>query len=445
MRNTFLLLLILSSSVLSSQNLRLELPFHAGKDVKLSVRRAIASDTVMQFKLDEKGVAVINYAALKAAAGLAAITIKPDVNYEFVLSPTESATIQSNEQYVNPGNTKVMNSPENSSIDSLFTRLMMMKQKQEVLRPVLQVYNDESRLGMEARNEHKRVETALQLFYDSLKVSPLYGAKFLEVRQLVSEQIENAWQSDSLKTVVRDYILHRLDMNFVYGSGMYFNLFNGLNMYVYQKESIYHQEFGNDMVQILKKVEPLNIFTTIATDLLTICEKLAWDAAAEKIVDYLIDSKRIVAPVGKLNMFMYQHKLRVGKAAPTLSTFNLIVPVKKIAYNQSKQATIIIFYETDCGYCNTEIKGLMAEYAQYQKKGIRIVTISADVDRAVFEKNSKDFPWADKLCDLKGMGGENFQNFGVMGTPTMYLVDKKGIIRAKGARLKDVMKDAYPN
>jgi len=277
------------------------------------------------------------------------------------------------------------------------------------------------------------------LFYDSIKTSPLYGAKFIEVRQLVNEQIENAWQSDSLKTVVRDYILKRLDVNFVYGSGMYFNLFNGLNMYVYQKESIYHKEFGNDMVQILKRVEPIEIFTTLATDLLTICEKLAWDSESEKIVDYLIESKRIINPLGKLNLFMYQYKLRVGKPAPKLITSNSVTAVKEIAFNKAKQGTIIIFYETGCGYCDTEIKGLISEYANYKAKGLRIVTISADIDQAIFEKNSNDFLWSDKLCDLKGMGGQNFQNYGVMGTPTIYLIDKKGVIRAKGAKLEDVL------
>lgn len=431
---------MLFTSTLSSQHLRLELPAHAGKEVKLSVRRGMASDTIMQVKLDTSGVAIVDFAHKQARVGLATITIKPDVNYEFVLSPAENASIRSIEQFANPGNTKLNNSPENRSIDSLFMRLMMLKQKQEVLRPVVQVYPVNSSLGVEARNEQKRIDKALSLFYDSIKTSPLYGAKFIEVRQLVNEQIENAWQSDSLKTLVRDYILHRLDMNFVYGSGMYFNLFNGLNMYVYQKESIYHKEFGNDMVKILSKVEPLDIFTTLATDLLTICEKLAWEVETEKIVDYLIESKRIINPVGKLNMFMYQYKLRTGNPVPELITLNSVIPVNEIAFNKVKQGTILIFHETGCGYCDTELKGLIADYANYQKKGLQVVSISADADKAIFEKTASSFPWADKLCDLKGMGGQNFQNYGVMGTPTIYLIDKKGIIRAKGAKLEEVLK-----
>ncbi len=434
-QNLIILLLTLFSCTLFAQNLRIELPFHAGKEVKLSVKRAIASDTIMQAKLDKDGVAVFNFSSKQAHFSLANITIKPDVNYEFVLSPTESATIRSTEQFVNPSNTRISNSIENRAIDSLFARFMMLKQKQEVLRPVLQIYSAASSFGLEVREEQKHIDKTLQLFYDSLKISPLYGAKFIEVRQLVNEKIENAWQSDSLKTEVREYILNKLDVNFVYGSGMYFNLFNGLNMYVYQKESIYHKEFGNDMVQILKKTEPIDIFTTLATDLLTICEKLAWDTEAEKIVDYLIESKRIINPVGKLSIFMYQHKLRVGKPAPKLITSN-----SEIAFNKAKQGTIIIFYETNCGYCDTEINGLISDYATYQQKGLQIVTVSADIDKDIYEKNSKDFPWTEKLCDLKGIGSHNFQNFGVMGTPTIYLVDKKGIIRAKGAKLEDVMK-----
>jgi peroxiredoxin len=434
------LFFVLLSSVLRSQTLRIELPFHTGKELKLSVRRAVTSDTIMQQKLDENGVTVFHFAEKQRRTGLATMTIKPDVNYEFVLSPRENPVISSKEQFVNPGNTTIAQSPENRSIDSLFSRLMIFKQKQEVLRPLTQIYPATDSFGIEARIEQKRIEKAFSQFNDSLKSNTSYGAQFIEVRQLVNEAIENAWQSDSLKTVVRNYVLNKLDINFVYGSGMYFNLFNGLNMYVYPKESIYHQEFGNDMVLVLQKTESLEIFTTLATDLLTICEKLSWDKEAEKIVDYLIDSKRILNPGHRLQMFLTQHGVREGKPAPPISITNQVYPQTDISFRKAKKGTILFFYETGCDYCEKELTKLVANTPLLEEKGIRIVSISSDADKDIFGKSAQKLPWKDKLCDLKGVGGPNFQSYGVMGTPTIYYVDNQGIIRVRTARLEEVLK-----
>jgi hypothetical protein len=59
---------------------------------------------------------------------------------------------------------------------------------------------------------------------------------------------------------------------------------------------------------------------------------------------------------------------------------------------------------------------------------IRVVSIAADMNPARFEAESRRFPWVDKLCDFQGFEGVNFMAFGVMATPTFFVISENGKI-----------------
>jgi thioredoxin-related protein len=55
-----------------------------------------------------------------------------------------------------------------------------------------------------------------------------------------------------------------------------------------------------------------------------------------------------------------------------------------------------------------------------------MISLSTDKDEAAFKKKAKDLLWKDVYADLKGLEGKNFKNYGVSGTPTLFLVDASG-------------------
>lgn len=67
------------------------------------------------------------------------------------------------------------------------------------------------------------------------------------------------------------------------------------------------------------------------------------------------------------------------------------------------------------------------------------MAISADTNEKVFKDKAKYFPWKDTFCDYEGKAGINFQNYGAIGTPTLFLLDKTGKIEAKMAGLDEVL------
>jgi peroxiredoxin len=98
---------------------------------------------------------------------------------------------------------------------------------------------------------------------------------------------------------------------------------------------------------------------------------------------------------------------------------------------------LLMFYESGCSNCALQLDEMKKHYPEIEKKGVRIITISADTSPEVFEYHSKDFPWTDKMCDFQGFDGPDFKTYGVVGTPTFYLIDKNGTITNRYARLDD--------
>jgi thioredoxin-related protein len=137
----------------------------------------------------------------------------------------------------------------------------------------------------------------------------------------------------------------------------------------------------------------------------------------------------------------------IGKKAPDLILTEHIGNVQNhnhqttlLKSNElSEGKSLLIFYQSGCGHCETTMNGLKNNYNELTKKGLRIVGISADTDEQVFRNTANSYPWKDSFSDLEGLKGVNFKNYAVLGTPTMFLLDKNGNIEAKLATVEDVL------
>lgn len=117
-----------------------------------------------------------------------------------------------------------------------------------------------------------------------------------------------------------------------------------------------------------------------------------------------------------------------GKKSPLIEGLNTLEGVS---------ATIVLFYDGSCGICQHILEDLATNYDQLIAKNVRIVTISADGSKDQFERNIKKYPWADKLCDYQSFNSVNFKRFGIAATPTMFVIDKNGIVVSEFDDLKE--------
>jgi len=97
--------------------------------------------------------------------------------------------------------------------------------------------------------------------------------------------------------------------------------------------------------------------------------------------------------------------------------------------------TLIDFWASWCGPCRLENPNIVKAYNQFKKKGFNIFGVSLDETKQEWLKAIKKdrLNWT-QVADLKGWKSGPALLYGVKGIPMNYLLDKKGIIVARGLR-----------
>ena len=98
---------------------------------------------------------------------------------------------------------------------------------------------------------------------------------------------------------------------------------------------------------------------------------------------------------------------------------------------------LVDFWATWCGPCKEELPRVKKAYADFHDKGLEIVGVSCDQnveDLNGFLTVNKDMPWP-QLFDASKPGWHDLaKQYGIEGIPTMFLIDKKGVVRSVEAR-----------
>ncbi len=99
------------------------------------------------------------------------------------------------------------------------------------------------------------------------------------------------------------------------------------------------------------------------------------------------------------------------------------------------KVVLVDFWATWCGPCMKEVPNVVAAYAKYHAKGFEIVGISLDQDKDKMFKvmAQKGMTWP-QYFDGKGWSNEVATSFQIRSIPSMWLVNKNGIIATTNAR-----------
>ena len=427
---------------LSAQELSLKLSQHPNKQAVIVAVHGIRKDTIGIIPLDQNGVGTLAFKTKQPLAGLVNLTIKDKqyLSYDFVLSPKESPTLIGDMEYVYAQNTKILNSPENDCLNRWFDNAAQYKQQIGLNQELSKLYKTEEPFLEKLATEKQRVEELLQRLADTIKQSTLFAGKYMQLKMAQEEKLAKVWESNETKTIAKNYFT-QIDFEALHGSSMWFGIINSC-MEVYTKESLYFGAFGADVASNLKRIKNQQVYEDLIDAAISVTEKFSWTKDQEVLVDFIIKDNRIKNPTGKLEKIIQSYQLTIGKKSPNLTLTTTVgnntTTVLKTDALKSKY-TLLVFYQSDCGHCETAIATLKTNYKDLVAKGIKIISIAGDVDQEAFASTAASFPWAAKYRDVEGMNGVNFKNYAVIGTPTMYILDSKGVIVQKPATVEELV------
>lgn len=129
--------------------------------------------------------------------------------------------------------------------------------------------------------------------------------------------------------------------------------------------------------------------------------------------------------------------------APLLPDFSLPdmngKETKVMAIVEKNEITILDFWASWCGPCRGEMPSVVSLYEAYKDKGLGIVGISLDEDKAEWQEavEKMNMTWP-QLSDLQGWNNKAARMFDVNGIPFTMVVDKEGRLLAAGLRGSDL-------
>lgn len=385
-RLLFMVSVLMMPFILNAQKITITLPRQANHEYAFVLNKGIKQDTIQQGTLSFAGKAEIQIPDIyKNYAGMGALVMKGMPSFNMIVNHENFSVEQgADKKYI------FKNSSENEYLYSI-------------------------------------IQTGAVPQADTT----LYASRFVDLirynqalSKVVSQKIPNLKE----KGDVHYYAFNELNLETLYTSGLWYNIIDGLVWLDRDQERL-----GDNMIKLLKRIKSDEVFTHLVDNLITITGQYGWDDAFDIIIPYVEQSGRIPVPQGQIYTAFTLAKLRKGMAAPEID--GLSNPIAKTGENK----TLIVFYQPDCENCHTQMEQLVKEYNRLVGEKIRVISISGGDDKDIFEQDRAKFPWPDKLCDFEGYSGKNFINYGIMATPTYFLLDKDGKVLRRFAQISELM------
>lgn len=153
---------------------------------------------------------------------------------------------------------------------------------------------------------------------------------------------------------------------------------------------------------------------------------------ARKMAQEILDTK----PEAELKEAADELLVKIGRVGKPLDIKFKAVDGREIDLTGMKGKVVLVdFWATWCGPCMRELPSVKSAYEKLSPKGFEIVGISFDQDldklKQVVAREKMTWP---QYFEGKGAGNKYGEEFGISSIPTMWLVDKKGVLRELNAR-----------
>jgi len=430
MKNFILVLIaILGSLTARSQTINIELSHFGGKGYKYVVAQGAKFDTIAVGALDKSGKAIILFKdGYKGFKGTSRFLLNDGGGFELVINK-ENFTVRCSGDVPTAESLNFIGSPENEYLTSHSVKKQKLLQKAQIADAVLTAYNAADAVYAPFEKEQKQLNEQYKVLKNANSKNSLYAARLIEIFDFLMGNSSDLKDSNEKKMEeANTFVLSKVNMEDLYTSGYWADVWNSwLKLQLMQSKD--DAKLLSNLEQAGSVITNKTQFTAFAERVIRQLAEVGKDNAVSSFGTYLSKSGKIENPGH--NLLAAMGGPQTGMKAP-----DLIWKEGNYSFDK-KQKTLLVFYETGCNNCDNEINLLIGNYQELQKKGYEIVTAASDVDPAEYQKNADRFPWKKKFSDFRGQAGYNFISFGVIGTPTIFVIDENGIITGRYAHLAD--------
>jgi thiol-disulfide isomerase/thioredoxin len=196
------------------------------------------------------------------------------------------------------------------------------------------------------------------------------------------------------------------------------------------------------MVHLNKDEKKLNEITDYLFDLL---ERHSLFQASEYLALKVLNEVSCTINSDLAKQLETYRAMKKGNIAPDFAFYpNTFFPAdiskektKKLSDLKSPY-TVMVFGASNCPRCQEEIPEIAKLYSKWKSKGVEVVFISLDEAPQDFTKFTLNLPFISS-CDFKKWSSPIVESYYVFGTPTMFLLDDKGIIVQKPATVEELL------
>ena len=420
MKHLFTIFLALTGFLLQGQRITVSLPHFAGKEYIWFACNGDKQDTITQGVLDGKGKTVLTVpATYKGWQGMSNFLLNEGGGLEIILNNEGDFTAGCDVAEPTISDIYYKGSAENSFLLEQYMEQQRLMNRASAISAAVWEYTPNEPLYPILLKEKERLEKEYADLQQQIAESPLYAARIREMAdycQGLGSRLD--LKEEEVMAEQRRYMREVVDFEQLWYSGMWRHV---LGHWMGESEETLVED-GRGMLLRLRSA-------TGEEEKRRNGEMDIYDKLVRKVTSlfYQYGKEGLLLELG------VEDVCAPGHEAPKLyfSNGSKIVPFN----------TLVFFYESDCNSCENELLRLRGNYPIFQEKGIRIISVSADKNEAVFQKNADLFMWDHKLCDFKGFEGVNFKNYGVIGTPMIFLIDKNGIIKGRYAQVEEVLKE----
>jgi thioredoxin-related protein len=437
------------SFVLNAQTISMEFPAFAGKTYDFIIFQGSKAEKVMQDTIPKNGKFKLTIPAQYAPY--------TGMSRWLFTNSAEGGGIDMAIPGYDFSITCLSNKPDNTNIiytgfDAVneLNRLNGIQKKIidkfETINKASKLYDNTHHLFAAFKIEKEYQAKAYIDFQEDLKKNPNFNARFLPIVNLIQGYAHHLSDDDNEKGLLFNaFFTQKMTIEDLYVSGHWDGIIQG--WVVFQANVVNDKDkFAQDFKLLNDKIKNPVHYTDLVGKITFYLTQYGKDDYIAAIAPMVIGSGKVTSYEGK-TMEVYV-KAMVGSKAPDLVITEHIGKVEDHNHstktiqtkNLNSKYSLLVFYSSGCGPCEETLNSLKDNYKDLTKKGVRIISLAADTDEAVFKNTSFQLPWADKFCNLDGMNGENFKNYAVIGTPTLFLLDKKGNITHKMSGMTELKK-----